>query len=100
MAVVGFFSALASLVTHFTDKGPDEFGCTMTTGKTTQGGQPFTNRLCSREIAACKFMGPEVDRLGLVTNIDRKAMQLACNEAVGSSGSWLCLYMLIYLRSR
>lgn len=82
MAVVGFCSALASLITHFTDKGPDEYGCTVTTGKTSSGGVPFTNYMCSREIATCSFMGPLYDKSGPIPNIKRWAITIACNEAV------------------
>jgi hypothetical protein len=82
MTLVGLCSALAALIISFTDKGDDDFGCTTTTGKTKDGGVPFTNMMCSREIATCKFMGPVYDKAGSVPNIKRWAVTIACNEAV------------------
>ena len=84
MCGVGIVSALASLITHYTDKGKDEFGCTRTTGKTAQGGEPFSNMMCSREIAACSFIGPlyHNPKAADTKAIKGWAVDLACNEAV------------------
>ena len=85
MAFAGFISALASLITHFTDKGPDAYGCTVTTGKTSSGGVPFSNYVCSREIAVCNFISPVVEKAGKIKGINLWAATLACNEAVSIS---------------
>ena len=85
MTLVGFVSALASLITHFTDKGPDAYGCTVTTGKTSSGGVPFSNYMCSREIAVCNFIIPVVDKTKTaIPGINPWAATLACNEAVSN----------------
>lgn len=92
MTVVGLCSALAALITTFTDKGDDEFGCTSTTGKTKDGGVPFTNMMCSREVATCKFMGPVYDKAGKIPNVERWAVTIACNEAIVVK--WLQLILI------
>ncbi|KAL1612294.1 hypothetical protein SLS60_000518 [Paraconiothyrium brasiliense] len=93
MSLVGLCSALAALITHFTDKGDDEYGCTTTTGKTKDGGVPFTNMMCSREFATCRFMGPVYDKAGSIPNIKRWAVTIACNEAVAVK--WLQVILVI-----
>lgn len=93
MSVVGMCAALASIITHYTDKGPDEFGCTKTTAKTAQGGVPFSNMLCSREIATCNFIGPLYKRSGSIPNINEWATTIACNEAIVVK--WLQIVLII-----
>lgn len=82
MNVVGVVSALVAFITTFTDKGNDEYGCTKTTGKTTTGGVPYTNMMCSRQIATCKYMGPIYDKSGTYAGMRRWAAQTSCNLAV------------------
>ncbi|KAF1976050.1 hypothetical protein BU23DRAFT_59759 [Bimuria novae-zelandiae CBS 107.79] len=93
MAFTGLCSALGSIITHYTDKGPDEFGCTITTGKTASGGIPFSNYICSREIATCSFMGPLYDKVGSIPNISRWAVRIACNEA--TAVKWLQIVLIL-----
>ncbi|KAF2635890.1 hypothetical protein P280DRAFT_473532 [Massarina eburnea CBS 473.64] len=93
--ITGTFSSVASLtalILHFTDKGDDKWGCTSTTGRTSNTpakGIPFTNLLCSREIGACNFLTPQ---------LAGKSLQLmassACNTAV--TAKWLQLIMVLF----
>ncbi|KAF2441510.1 hypothetical protein P171DRAFT_434186 [Karstenula rhodostoma CBS 690.94] len=92
MSAVGLCSALAALISSFTDKGDDEFGCTSTTGKTKDGGVPFTNIMCSREVATCSFMGPLFDQAGKIPKVNRWAISIACNEAIVVK--WLQLVLM------
>jgi hypothetical protein len=77
--IAGACSAIASLATHFTDKGDDKYGCTSTTGRTVSLGEPFTNRLCTREMAICNLMNPN-----LKGTKDAAWSNTACNETVSA----------------
>lgn len=46
-----FCSALAALILHFTQNGPDEFGCTVTSD-----GKKGNIFYCTREVSACKVV--------------------------------------------
>ncbi|KAF1960024.1 hypothetical protein CC80DRAFT_544487 [Byssothecium circinans] len=85
-------AALTALVMHFTDKGPDQWGCTSSTGKTFQTpakGVPFTNLLCSREIGACNFLLPH-----LKGKDNEGAAAVACNTAV--TVKWLQIIIILF----
>ena len=73
-----FASAMAALILHYTQKGPDQYGC-----KSTVGSSGFTTLSCTREMAACNVMPALMDKL--VDKFDKKwAVPLSCNEAVST----------------
>jgi hypothetical protein len=78
--IAGACSAIASLATHYTDKGDDKFSCTRTTGKTVSLQVPFTNLLCTREMGACNVVKP-----GMKGQPKAWASNLACNETVSET---------------
>ncbi|KAF2872733.1 hypothetical protein BDV95DRAFT_491447 [Massariosphaeria phaeospora] len=78
-SVIG--SALAALITYFTDVGNDQFGCLRQnsgrSGKTT-----FVNALCSRERAACGFLKEHLPRQPSTSALDIARNDLTCTMTV------------------
>jgi hypothetical protein len=71
---------MAALILHYTQKGPDKYGCK---SRVDPGGYNVLS--CTREMAACNVMPALMDHF--VDKFDKKwAVPLSCNEAV-SSGS-------------
>ncbi|KAF2710586.1 hypothetical protein K504DRAFT_490678 [Pleomassaria siparia CBS 279.74] len=73
-ATANFCSAFAALVLHYTNKGPDSFGCHESTD-----ASGFVIMSCTREMAACNFMPNMRDRFDQKFNAPW-AIPLTCNE--------------------
>ncbi|KAF2796483.1 hypothetical protein K505DRAFT_323280 [Melanomma pulvis-pyrius CBS 109.77] len=75
-STANFASAFAALVLHYTQKGPDAYGC-----RTTTDASGIVNMACTREMAACKVMPAMIDILEKKSG-NKWAVPLSCNEAV------------------
>lgn len=79
MCTSGIAAALAAIILHYVDKGPDQYGCTPEIGKTVSEGKPFTNLYCSRELGTCNFAKPK-----LKGKPNEWVVKLVCNETVSA----------------
>ncbi|KAF1849727.1 uncharacterized protein K460DRAFT_372165 [Cucurbitaria berberidis CBS 394.84] len=85
MSVTGAATALASIALHYTEKGPDQYGCNPDVLR--MGGKLNTNMYCTREMAACNFL-PKY-----LKTKDRGNASVACNETLVVK--WLQIILII-----